>query len=170
LACVRMSDRPYRGKLSRVCLHRVPLVLDLLLQEFPKVVLLHEYTQPHRYDAQSGTTRQFIAALLDWAMQSQPAPTTVLCRAALVPRDPDGGCCTCVYANLHPAQAAGLGSIHACVGILQAGKAGALTVLLSIVVTEPFLAFPTRSASFLPVAIALLPHCPWHKWLATGTP
>lgn len=95
VACARMAHRSYRGKLSRVCLHRVPLVLDLLLQEFPKVVLLHEYTRPHRYDAQSGTTRQLIAALLDWAGQRQPAPAPVLCRATtLVPRDPAGGCCT----------------------------------------------------------------------------
>lgn len=50
-----------------------------------------------------------------------------------------------------------------------AGEAGAITVLLSIVVTEPFLALPTRS-SFLPVAIALLPIMLWHRWLAMGTP
>ena len=68
-----------------------------------------------------------------------------------------------------PRSSSRLGRIHARVGILHAGKAGAITVLLSIVVTEPFLAFPTRS-SFLPVAIALLPHCPWHTWLAMGTP
>ena len=68
-----------------------------------------------------------------------------------------------------PRSSSRLGRIHARVGILHAEKAGAITVLLSIVVTEPFLAFPTRS-SFLPVAIALLPHCPWHTWLAMGTP